>query len=57
MRAMVVGSYFLFTVGIESVYWFASGVGPDATRLFWQGATDKAESRSWYLSVFAEHIA
>jgi len=54
---MVVGSYFLFTVGIESVYWFASGVGPDATRLFWQGATDKAESRSWYLSVFAEHIA
>jgi len=28
------------------------GVDPDATRLFRRGATDKAESRRWYLSVF-----
>src|SRR6185312_13620881 len=33
-----------------------SGVGPDATRMFRRGATDKAESRRWYLYVFAEHI-
>src|SRR6185436_3836459 len=30
-----------------------SGVGPDATRMFRRGATYKAESRRWYLSVFA----
>jgi len=34
-----------------------SGVGPDATRMFRRGATDKAESRRWHLYVFAEHIA
>jgi hypothetical protein len=57
----VVRSYFLFAVGVKRVvrisralYWV---VGPDATRMFRRGATDKAESRRWYLSVFAEHIA
>jgi len=25
--------------------------------MFRRGATDKAESRRWYLYVFAEHIA
>ena len=42
-----------FAVGNESVARVTSGVGPDATRMFRRGATDKAESRRWYLSVFA----
>src|SRR6476646_311994 len=37
--------------------WVASGRLPDATRSFRRGATVKAESRRWYLAVFAEHIA
>src|SRR5436190_18035233 len=38
-------------VGDETVQTSPSGVGPDATRMFRRGATDKAESRRWYLSV------
>ena len=34
----------------------SSGVAPDATRSFRRGATDKAESRRWYLFVLGEHI-
>src|SRR5690348_5242912 len=45
MRAMVVGSYFLFAVGGV----FVSDVCPDATRSIGQGATDSGESRQWYL--------
>jgi hypothetical protein len=56
MRAMVVWTYFLFAV-VVSVCWGKSrAVFPDATRLFRRGATDKAESRRWYLTVSAEHI-
>ena len=55
MRAMVLGSYFLF-----AVEWSLGGSPRVITRrypLFRRGATDKAESRRWYLAVFAEHIA
>jgi hypothetical protein len=54
---MVVGSYFLFTVGNEAGFVGHLGVGPDATRMFRRGATDNGESRRWYLYVPAEHIA
>jgi hypothetical protein len=42
MRAIVVGSYFLF-----AVVW---GICPDATRSIGRSATYRRESRRWYLS-------